>query len=78
MNLIDNLCTLEKEPNNKTMKINPNYKIREVFNNNLFWLFINCKLITINNGSKNPVFITAPSHDKDLSFGYLFYKCEII
>ena len=41
-------------------------------------LFINCKLITINNGSKNPAFITAPSHDKDLSLGYLFYKCEII
>ena len=40
-------------------------------------LFINCKLITIDNNSKHPAFITAPSHDRDTPFGYLFYKCNI-
>ncbi len=39
-------------------------------------LFINCKLITIDNNSKNPVFIAAPSHDKNLPYGFLFYKCK--
>ena len=40
-------------------------------------LFINCNLITLNNNSKSPAFISAPSHDYSLPFGYLFYACKI-
>ena len=39
--------------------------------------FIKCKLITIDNNSKHQAFITAPSHDSIIPFGYLFYKCQI-
>lgn len=41
-------------------------------------LFNECDLITINNNSNNPAFICAPSHKKELPYGYLFYKCNMI
>lgn len=44
-------------------------------------IFYNCTIVSIGN---NKVFgdtkgyIAAPSHDKDMKFGYLFYKCNLI
>lgn len=42
-------------------------------------LFTNCNIISVKrNGPVQESYITAPSHDKDMEFGYLFYKCKLI
>lgn len=41
-------------------------------------LFENCDIISIRRSTDTPTFIAAPSHPKDLKYGYLFYKCNLI
>ena len=36
-------------------------------------LFINCDIISIGKG-----YLSAPAHSKDMKYGYLFYKCNLI
>ncbi|MDE7263528.1 MAG: hypothetical protein K2N64_02560 [Anaeroplasmataceae bacterium] len=38
--------------------------------------FDQCKIISLDRGSTNPTYVCAPAHSKELSFGYLFYKCS--
>lgn len=42
-------------------------------------LFINCTMINVNRNSLNQVmgYISAPSHEENDKFGYLFYKCNL-
>ncbi len=39
-------------------------------------LFKNCDIISIERQANTPTYVCAPSHPKELPFGYLFYKCN--
>ncbi len=42
-------------------------------------LFSNCNIISVSRrGKEQESYVTAPSHDKDMKFGYLFFKCNLI
>ena len=41
-------------------------------------LFYQCDIITIDNGSNSKAFISAPAHDINTPFGYLFLECNLI
>lgn len=41
-------------------------------------LFDNCDIITVKRIDNMPTYIAAPSHDKNLEYGFLFYKCTLI
>ena len=44
-------------------------------------LFINCDIISRNkekHSAQNHGFIAAPAHNKEMEFGYVFYKCNLI
>ena len=40
-------------------------------------LFKNCEIVTINNEVNQKTYITAPAHNNDQKFGYLFLECKI-
>lgn len=41
-------------------------------------LFYKCNIISVNYDNRNFGYLTAPSHQKDDKYGYLFYKCDLI
>ena len=41
-------------------------------------LFEECEIISLERQTSTPSYICAPAHPKELPFGYLFYKCDLI
>ena len=41
-------------------------------------LFYHCDIITVDNSSHSNAFITAPAHEKETDYGYLFLECNLI